>query len=162
MRIRSGVPIAAALGCVLVAAAGLTAGCREVSAPSERPRSITPAVPGAPMPSETTPAEPSATAPFVGRAWRSTDAADAPGTMRIFLPDGTLVMDACGEAYRLTRWSATGEDGIEWEEDTARIEAEILEASDDRLRLRLTLRGGESRDETYQPATVPFVCPDRR
>jgi hypothetical protein len=29
---------------------------------------------------------------FVGTVWISTDATSAPGTLRIFLPDGTLVM----------------------------------------------------------------------
>lgn len=97
---------------------------------------------------------------FVGRVWLSDDAADAPGTVRVFLPDGTLLMDSCVEGYRLTRWRTTGPSGVEWDEDTARIEAEVLEASADSLRLRLTLRGGEVRDETYRPAAVPFVCPD--
>ncbi len=95
-----------------------------------------------------------------GRAWVSNDVADAPGTVRVFLSDGTLIMDSCVEGYRLTTWRATGPSSVEWDEDTARIEAEILEASADALRLRLTLRGGEARDETYRPATVPFVCPD--
>jgi hypothetical protein len=37
------------------------------------------------------------TQPFVGKIWLSTDASAAPGTFRIFLPDGTLVMDLCVE-----------------------------------------------------------------
>jgi hypothetical protein len=42
--------------------------------------------------------------PFVGKTWMSSDSSAAPGTIRIFLPDGTLVMDSCGETYRLARW----------------------------------------------------------
>src|SRR5688572_22814879 len=41
---------------------------------------------------------------FVGKAWMSTDASAARGTLRLFLPDGTLVMDSCWETYRLARW----------------------------------------------------------
>ena len=36
-----------------------------------------------------------AQAPFVGKIWIATDPSAAPGTFRIFLPDGTLVMDLC-------------------------------------------------------------------
>ena len=41
------------------------------------------------------------TQPFVGKIWLSTDASAPLGTFRIFLPDGTLVMDSCVETYRL-------------------------------------------------------------
>ena len=60
---------------------------------------------------------------FVGKAWLSTDADASPGTLRIFLPDGTLLMDSCGETYRIARWRALDEHRLEWTEDTARIEA---------------------------------------
>jgi hypothetical protein len=96
---------------------------------------------------------------FIGKVWISTDASAAHGTLRIFLPDGTLVMDSCSETYRLARWKATGEHKLEWEEDTARIEAEIIDLPDEHLRLRLRLAGG-FKDETYRLAQVPFVCPD--
>ena len=91
----------------------------------------------------------------------STDASAAPGTLRIFLPDGTLVMDSCGETYRLARWRAIDEHRIEWHEDSARIEAEVTQASSDRLQLRLHLVR-ELKEENYRLAPVPFVCPDAR
>jgi hypothetical protein len=62
---------------------------------------------------------------FVGKAWMSTDPSAASGTLRIFLPDGTLVMDSCGETYRLARWRAIDERRIEWQEDSARIEQKL-------------------------------------
>ena len=98
---------------------------------------------------------------FVGKVWLSTDPSAAPGTLRIFLPDGTLVMDSCGETYRLARWRAIDERRIEWQEDTARIEAEVTQVSPDQLKLRLHLVR-ELKEENYRLAQVPFVCPDAR
>ena len=96
---------------------------------------------------------------FVGKAWLSTDAGASPGTLRIFLPDGTLLMDSCGETYRMARWRAIAERRLEWTEDTARIEAQITMLTDDELQLRLQLVGGV-KNETYRLAKVPYVCPD--
>jgi uncharacterized lipoprotein YbaY len=99
--------------------------------------------------------------PFVGKAWMSTDPSAAPGTLRIFLPDGPLVMDSCGETYRLARWRSIDERRLEWQEDTTRIEAEVTQVSPDRLQLRLHLVR-ELKEENYRLARVPFVCPDAR
>jgi hypothetical protein len=96
---------------------------------------------------------------LVGKVWMSTDTSAAPGTLRIFLPDGTLVMDSCWETYRLARWRAIDDRRIEWMEDTARIQAQIIELTDERLQLRLQLVG-EVKEQTYRPAQVPTVCPD--
>jgi hypothetical protein len=89
----------------------------------------------------------------------STDSSAAPGTFRIFLPNGTRVMDSCWETYRLAPWRTIGDRRIEWTEDTARIEAEIAQLTDERLQLRLQLKG-EVKEENYRPASVPTVCPD--
>jgi uncharacterized lipoprotein YbaY len=99
---------------------------------------------------------------FVGRTWLSTDADAAPGTLRIFLADGTLLMDSCGETYRLVTWRSPRPGRIEWSEDGARVEAEVTEPRTTELQLRLRLRGGGTRDERYRLATVPYVCPDSR
>ena len=99
------------------------------------------------------------TQPFVGKIWLSTDPSAALGTFRIFLPDGTLVMDSCVETYRLAKWRALDERRVEWQEDTARIEAEIAQSSPDVLQLRIRL-AGEINEQRYRLATVPFVCPD--
>lgn len=98
---------------------------------------------------------------FVGKIWISTDPSTAPGTLRIFLPDGTLLMDSCGETYRLARWQAIDERRIEWHEDTARIEAEVTQVGSDALQLRLHLVS-ELKEENFRLASVPFVCPDQR
>jgi len=39
------------------------------------------------------------------------------------------VMDSCGETYRLARWHAIDEHHIERQEDTARIEAKVMQVS---------------------------------
>jgi hypothetical protein len=106
------------------------------------------------------PASPEAQ-PFVGKTWMSTDPSAAPGTLRIFLPDGTLLMDSCGETYRLARWRAIDERRIEWQEDTARIEAQVTQVSADQLQLRVHLVR-ELKEENYRLAPVPFLCPDAR
>jgi hypothetical protein len=109
--------------------------------------------PSAPVPDAEAPA-------FVGRPWLATFATAAPGSLRILLADGTLLMDSCGETYRLATWRELGDGRIEWTEDSTRVEAEVTMLTDTRLEWRLHLIGGDTREETYRLATVPMVCPD--
>jgi hypothetical protein len=106
--------------------------------------------------------EPAATATpparWEDRVWVRSDTSELPGQMRIFLSDGALLMDSCWEVYRLSRWRREAGD-IVWTEDGREIRAEVLEASDERLRLRLQLTDGP-REEAYRRAEVPFVCPE--
>ena len=99
------------------------------------------------------------TQPFVGKVWLSTNASAPLGTFRIFLPDGTLVMDSCVETYRLAKWRTLDERRVEWQEDSAKIEAVIAQPSPGELQIRVRL-GGEINEQRYRLATVPFVCPD--
>lgn len=96
---------------------------------------------------------------LVSKVWVAADGSAAPGTFRVFLPNGTLVMDSCWETYRLVTWRRVDDRRIEWTEDTARIEAQVAELTSDRLRLTLQLTN-EVREETYRLAQVPTVCPD--
>ena len=98
---------------------------------------------------------------FVGKTWLSTDSSAPRGTIRIFLPDGTLLMDSCGETYRLARWTSIDASRIAWDEDGARIEADVSQAGADVLELRLQLKS-EEKIERYRLAQVPYVCPDSR
>ena len=68
-------------------------------------------------------------------------------------------MDSCVETYRLAKWRALDERRVEWQEDSAKIEAEIAQPSPGELQLRVRL-GGEINEQRYRLATVPFVCPD--
>ncbi len=99
--------------------------------------------------------------PFVGKTWLSTDSSAPRGTIRIFLPDSTLLMDSCGETYRLARWTSIDASRIAWDEDGARIEADVSQAAADVLELRLQLKS-EVKVERYRLAQVPYVCPDSR
>ncbi|MCB9385967.1 MAG: hypothetical protein H6509_15260 [Bryobacterales bacterium] len=79
--------------------------------------------------------------------------------MRIFLADGTLVMDSCWETYRLSTWERDGEERIRWEEDGQPIGAKILTLNETELRLELALVSSIV-EKRYRAAEVPFVCPD--
>ena len=96
---------------------------------------------------------------FVGKAWIAVDPSAAPGALRSFLPDGTLIMDSCFETYRLARWRTLGEGVVQWDEDGAQIRAEVTFPSPEELELRLELRN-EVKVERYRLAKGPYVCPD--
>ena len=104
-------------------------------------------------------------APMIGvsltdRIWvRSDDASGLPGAMQLFLSDGTLLTDSCWETYRLSSWSMTSDTGLVWNEDGIDIVAEIEELNEAELVLALQL-GSEVVIERFEPAPVPFVCPD--
>ena len=84
---------------------------------------------------------------------------DLPGVMRIFLGDGTLVMDSCWETHRLAPWTQVSDTAIRWNEDGMDIDAEIVSLTDSELVLKLAL-GADTVEERYRPASVPYLCPD--
>lgn len=115
--------------------------------------------PAAPVPAAA-PAAPAPAAPaFTGKVWGQTGSG-LPGVMRIFLADGTLVMDSCWETYRLAQWRQVSDRSLVIVEDRQEIPTEILDGPENELHLRLTLVGGETKDEVYRTAPVPYVCPD--
>jgi len=93
---------------------------------------------------------------FIGKIWISTTQGHARGSMLIFLPDRSLLLDSCFETYRISRWGAEG-DRIRWIEDTIPIEATLSMPNQDELRLQVA---GQDRVQSYVTATVPYVCPD--
>lgn len=93
---------------------------------------------------------------FIGRIWVSTTPGHSRGTLMIFLPDRTLLMDSCFETYRISKWGAEG-DRIRWIEDTIPIEATISMPNENELRLQLA---GQDRVQSFVVATAPTVCPD--
>jgi len=105
-------------------------------------------------------ADPGAVAPgLVNRVWQQTDGNGLPGVIRIFLSDGTLVMDSCWETHRLAAWKMVADDRLSWTEDGADISARIAALTSDSLTLVLDLRGGRVA-EHYTAAPVPSICPD--
>lgn len=93
---------------------------------------------------------------FIGKIWVSTTPGHSRGSLLIFLPDRSLLMDSCFETYRISKWGAEG-DRIRWIEDTIPIEAVLSMPNDDELRLQLV---GQDKVQSYVTATVPYVCPD--
>jgi hypothetical protein len=97
---------------------------------------------------------------FTNRVWIKEGTGDElPGVMRIFLSDGTLVQDSCWETHRLSEWTMTSPGAVTWNEDGVDITADILSVSASNLVLSVKL-GGETVEERYVVADVPFVCPD--
>jgi hypothetical protein len=94
------------------------------------------------------------------RVWVRADGDEQrPGVIKIFLSDGTLVQDSCWETHRLSAWQMTSDSSVSWNEDGIDIKADIVTLTADELVLSLKLRGGDV-EERYQPAQVPYVCPD--
>lgn len=93
---------------------------------------------------------------FIGRIWRATTRGGPLGSILVFLPDRTLLMDSCFETYRVSKWGVAG-DRIRWLEDTVPIEAEVITPSKDELTLRIA---GLDREQTYIAMTDPYACPD--
>jgi hypothetical protein len=93
---------------------------------------------------------------FIGKIWVSTTPGHARGSILIFLPDRSLLIDSCFETYRISQWGAAG-DRIRWIEDAIPIEATLSMVSDKELRLQVA---GQDNTQSYVTATVPFVCPD--
>ena len=58
------------------------------------------------------------------------------GSILIFLPDRTLLMDSCFETFRVSKWGVAG-NRIRWVEDTIPIEAEVITPSPNELTLRI-------------------------
>lgn len=101
------------------------------------------------------------TTALVNHVWARSDSTGLPGVMRIFLSDGTLVMDSCWETYQLTRWRAQSDSVVAWQEGSAEVRGTILELAGENLVLRVDLVNG-SQDEHYRAASVPYLCPDMR
>ena len=104
--------------------------------------------------------EPAPTERFANIAWAQDDPAAAPGSFRIFLADGSLVMDSCYETYRVARWRATGAATLAWMEDASVIAARIEDLTDDRMTLVLTLANEEA-TRSFTRIKGEILCPER-
>lgn len=132
---------------------GLNVAC---SKPQEPAQTTPPPAPPAAESSNTSELGQPADPRFIGKIWISTTRGHARGSMLIFLPDRSLLMDSCFETYRISKWGAEG-DRVRWIEDTIPIEATLSMPNDDELRLQVA---GQDRVQSYVTATVPYVCPD--
>jgi hypothetical protein len=94
---------------------------------------------------------------FVGKMWMTATYGQPRGSIRIFLPDKTLLMDSCSETYRIVEWGVVSENTIRWREETVPVEAQYEQPTPDRLILRIA---GLDEEQTYVAASAPYVCPD--
>ncbi len=133
---------ASAIGIVVILALG---GCARFGVP-------TPAMPGSGN---------KGTAELLeGRVWIDEGADAARGTLRAFLPDGTLVMTSCTETYRLAPWRWVEGATLVWEEDGRSLRAEVAVVERDEMVLVIDLGNGETLTRHYRAAAAPEVCPD--
>ena len=93
---------------------------------------------------------------FIGKIWVSTTPGHSRGSLLIFLPNRTLLMDSCFETYRISKWGAEG-DRIRWVEEAIPIQATLSMLDENNLSLQIT---GQDRVQTYIGASEPYVCPD--
>jgi len=115
-----------------------------------------PSAPVAAAPAPTSAVDQPANPDFIGRIWVANTPGSPRGSMLVFLPDRSLLMDSCFETYRISKWGVAGE-RIRWLEDTIPIEAEVKMPSSNELTLQIA---GQDRVQTFVAAQVPFVCPD--
>lgn len=104
--------------------------------------------------------------PLFSRVWRVTKAPSqpAPGSIYVFLPNGTLLQTACVEPYRISGWTVdkaaprvlrVTEDG------RLAYTAAITQLTDTTLQLQRTLvRSNEKDTLTLTAVQQEFVCPD--
>jgi hypothetical protein len=138
---------------VLLLALSALCACSGAQEPPQ-PAAAPPAPPSGPTQASAS-EEPANTA-FIGRVWVSTTPGSPRGSILVFLPNRTLLMDSCFETFRLSEWGVAGA-GIRWLEDTVPIEATVETPGKDELTLRIA---GQDRVQTYIAASVPYVCPD--
>lgn len=93
------------------------------------------------------------------RVWIDAGADAAPGSLRVFLGDGTLVMTSCVESYRLAPWRWVDASVLVWEEDGRNLRAEVVMVGREDLTLLIDL-GGESVTRSYRAARATVLCPN--
>ena len=105
-------------------------------------------------------------APLFNRAWRITKAPTppAPGSIYVFLPNGTLLETSCVETYRIAAWTIDKNSPRELrvvEDRQPAFTAQIEELTDTTLRLQKRLaRNQETQAVTLSAVEGEFVCPD--
>jgi hypothetical protein len=156
---------------------GLTACSQSSTAGNSQPEANVAVSPTTPVQAQkpASPASPSSTTGSSGnltqlfsRVWRVTKAPStpAPGSIYVFLPNGTLLQTSCGETYRIASWTIdkaapsvlrVNEDG------QLAYTARIASLSDTTLQLQRTLvRSKETQALTLTAVQQEYVCPDSR
>jgi hypothetical protein len=144
----------------IVAGSWLLGGCSKAPSgalPSEKP---------APVVQPADPAPDTGLQSLFSHVWRVTKAPSTPppGSIYIFLPNGTLLETSCVETYRIATWTvdkAAPRVLRVVEDRQLAFTANIAELSDSTLRLQKQLvRSKETQDVAYSAVEGEFVCPD--
>jgi hypothetical protein len=93
---------------------------------------------------------------FVGTTWIGTSAGSERGTILVFLPDKTVLMDSCNGGLRVTQWGVISANRIRVLESAVPIEYEYSQLTPQVLDLKPV---GMDVPKSYIRATVPYVCP---
>lgn len=103
---------------------------------------------------------------LLSRVWRMTQAPSepAPGSIYVFLANGTFLQTSCVETYALSGWTVDKDTPNVLrvsENGQVALTAEILELTNTTLRLRQTLvRSGDTQEVTLSAMEDEFICPD--
>ena len=144
----------------VVTACLVLGGCSQapsVASPSEKPASTT-------QPAD--PAPDASLQSLFNHVWRVTKAPSTPppGSIYVFLPNGTLLETSCVETYRVATWTVdkAAPRALRVVEDRQlAFTANVAVLSDSTLRLQKQLvRSKEMLDVTYSAVEGEFVCPD--
>jgi hypothetical protein len=108
----------------------------------------------------------SATNALVGKIWRiSASPAPAPGSIFVFLPNGTLLETSCVETYRVAQWTrdpVAAQNIRVIEDGRLAFTAVIAATTDHTIKLNQTLSAGskETRELILTALEGESVCPD--
>jgi hypothetical protein len=98
------------------------------------------------------------------RMWQITDSSTQPGSLYVFLPNGTLLQTSCVETYRIATWTidkAAPQTLRVVEDGQLAFTATIAELNDTTLKLQQTLvKSNEKRDLALTAVDQEFLCPD--
>jgi hypothetical protein len=147
---------------VVVAGCVVLGGCSKAPTSSAGPPSEKPM----PVGQQADPAPDTNLQSLFSHIWRVTKAPSPPppGSIYIFLPNGTLLETSCVETYRVATWTVDKSAPRELrvvEDRQVAFTANIAELSDSNLRLQKQLvRSKEPQEVTYSPIEGEFVCPD--
>lgn len=146
--------------------AGLTACAQAPQSVAQQEPTVDDATPSAVSEPTDTPATGRNLTQLFSRVWKLTDAPSepAPGTIYVFLPNGTLLETSCVETYRIATWTIDKEtpDVLRVVEDgQPAFDATIEELTDTTLQLQQTLTlSNEQRELTFSAVEGESVCPD--
>lgn len=96
---------------------------------------------------------------LTNKVWMLENTTDAPGSMWIFLEDGTLVRGSCTEPYSLAEWRREKEGMLVITEAETETPAIIADLTNTLLRLRLSLVDDTKLERIYRYRPGPFTCP---